>query len=69
MNFISRREVAQHLKVPEQTLRFYEKRGLIPLWSREGSDTYIANAKLIIAARAGGLNLQEVGRALLNLVT
>lgn len=63
MSFYSRRQVAERLLIPEQTLRFWEREDLLPAFSPDDSDSYISKAKLIRAARGGGLRMDELREA------
>ena len=60
-------ELAETVGVPTQTVRFYERKGLMPEPSRGGNgyrrydDSAVNRVKFIRTAQAAGLTLAEIG--------
>jgi len=60
----SRLAIAEGLGIDESRLRAWERAGILPAIDEIGEVAYLARARMIAAARDGGVTLRQIRRGL-----
>ena len=61
---MTRRKLGRQLGIPEHRLRYWTEIGLLPLWDSVPETIYAERLRLILHARACGMTVQQIRRAL-----